>query len=101
MEDKATLRQQIDADNQHLADQELQQRIDALVRQSVFIFRGTVKKLNADTHNAKQNSSIVVFLSAVVSVDEALQAPAAFAHYKGRTITLQLKEPDSMKMGQQ
>jgi hypothetical protein len=101
MEDTATLRQQIAADNQRLADQELQQRFDALLRQSVFIFRGTVKKLNADTHNAKQNSGIVVFSSAVVSVDEALQAPAAFVHYRGRTITLPLKQPDSLKIGQQ
>ncbi|HZF37519.1 MAG TPA: hypothetical protein VE715_01730 [Blastocatellia bacterium] len=100
MEDTATLRQQIAAAEQRLADQELQQRIDALVRQSVFIFRGTVKKLNADTRNAKQSSSIVV-LSAVVSVDEALQAPAEFVHYRGRTITLRLKEPNSVKMGQQ
>ena len=101
MEDTATLRQQVAADNQRLADQELQQRFDALLRQSVFIFRGTVKKLNADTHNAKQNSGIVVFSSAVVSVDEALQAPAAFVHYRGRTITLPLKQPYSLKIGQQ
>jgi len=100
MEDTATLRQQIAADNQRLADQELQQRIDALVRQSVFIFRGTVKKLNPDTRNAKQNSGIVV-VSADVSVDEVLQAPAAFAPHRGRMIALQLKEPDSVKMGQQ
>ena len=100
MEDTATLRQQIAAAKQRLADQELQQRIDSLVRQSVFIFRGTVKKLNADTPNAKQNSIIVV-VSVVVSVDEVLQAPAAFVHYRGRTITVQLKEPDSVKMGQQ
>src|SRR5262245_40205673 len=100
MEDTATLRQQIAADNQRLVDQELQQRIDALVRQSVFIFRGTVKKLNADTRNAKQKGSIVV-VSIVVSVDEVLQAPAMFAPHRGRTITLQLKEPDSVKMGQQ
>jgi hypothetical protein len=100
MEDTATLRQQIAAAQQRLADQELQQRIDALVRQSVFIFRGTVKKLNADTYNAKQSGSIIV-VSAVVSVDEALQAPAAFVHYRGRTITLRLKQSNSVKMGQQ
>jgi hypothetical protein len=100
MEDTATLRQQIAAAKQRLADQELQQRIDSLVRQSVFIFRGTVKKLNADTPNANQNSIIVV-LSVVASVDEVLQAPAAFVHYRGRTITVHLKETDSVKMGQQ
>jgi hypothetical protein len=77
-----------------------QSDIDALVRQSGFIFRGTVKKLNADTRHAEQNSSIVI-MSAVVSVDEALQAPAAFAPHRGRTITLQLKAPSSVKMGQQ
>jgi hypothetical protein len=70
--------------------------IDALVRQSGFIFRGTVKKLNADTRNAKQDGSIVV-----VSIDEVLRAQDAFAPHRGRTITLQLKGPDSVKMGQQ
>ena len=100
MEDTATLRQQVAADNQRLADQELQQRFDALLRQSVFIFRGTVKKLSAEAPHAEQNSSIVI-LPAVVSVDEALQAPAAFVHYRGRTINLQLKEPSPVKMGQQ
>ena len=37
----------------------------------------------------------------VVWVDEVLQAPVAFVHYRGVTITLYLKEPDSVKMGQQ
>jgi hypothetical protein len=72
-----------------------QSDIDALVRQSEFIFRGTVKKPNADIRNVKDNSM------AVVSVDEVLQAPGAFVHYRGVKITLYLKEPDSVKMGQQ
>jgi hypothetical protein len=70
--------------------------IDALVKQSGFIFRGTVKKLNSDTRNVKQDGSIVV-----VSIDETLRAQNPLAPHRGRTITLQLKEPDSVKMGQQ
>ena len=35
----------------------LQSDIDALVRQSEFIFRGTVKKPNADIRNVKHNST--------------------------------------------
>src|SRR5215813_5474965 len=73
-----------------------QSDIDALVRQSGFIFRGTVKKLYADTSNVTQNSSIMV-----VSVDEALLAPYAFVHDRGVKITVRLKEPGSVKIGQQ
>src|SRR5215831_9816225 len=73
-----------------------QSDIDALVRQSGFIFRGTVKKLNSDTRNAKQDGSIVVVL-----IDEVLRAQSASAPPRGVKITLQLKEPDSVKMGQQ
>lgn len=73
-----------------------QSDIDALVTQSGFIFQGTVKKLNSDTRNVKQDGSIVVVL-----IDEVLQAKNALAPRRGRTITLQLKEPDSVKMGQQ
>jgi hypothetical protein len=91
-----TLRQEIAAAKQRLADQELQQRIDALVRQSVFIFRGTVEKLNADTRNVTQISSNVV-----VSVDEVLLAPDAFVYDRGAKITVQLRGPGSEIMGQQ
>jgi hypothetical protein len=78
-----------------------QSDIDALVRQSEFIFRGTVKKLNAATLNVTSNSSIVV-----VWVDEVLQAPDAFVNFTSVystavKITVKLKEPDSVKMEQQ
>ena len=73
-----------------------QSDIDALVRQSGFIFRGTVERLNADTRNVTQNSGTVV-----VSVDEVLQAPYAFIHDRGVRITVYLKERGPVKMGQQ
>ena len=74
----------------------VQSDIDALVRQSGFIFRGTVKKLTPATPNTTPNSSLVV-----VSVDEVLQAPDAFVQTTGVKVTVILKEPDSVKMGQQ
>lgn len=78
-----------------------QSDIDALVRQPEFIFRGTVKKLNAATLNVTPNSSMVV-----VWVNEVLQAPDAFVNFTSLystavKITVKLKEPDSVKMEQQ
>ena len=81
-----------------------QSDMDALVKQSNYIFRGTVKKLNAVTLDLKPNSGMVDAPNSsfvVVSVDEALQAPDAFVHSTGVNITMKLKEPDSVKMGRQ
>jgi len=73
-----------------------QSDIDALVRQSGFIFRGTVKRLIVNTSNVPQDSGILV-----VSVDEVLQSPFAFVHDRGVKITVRLQEPGTAKMGQQ
>jgi hypothetical protein len=74
----------------------IQSDIDALVRQSRFIFRGTVKKLNAATFNGTPNSGMVAVL-----VDEVLQAPEEYLQVTGIKVTVKLKEPDSVKIGQQ
>jgi hypothetical protein len=72
-----------------------QSDIDPLVKQSEFIIRGTVKKLNAATLNVTPNNSMVE-----VRINEVLQASHAFINYTG-IIAVQLKEPDSVNMGQQ
>ena len=74
-----------------------QSDMDDPVRRSEYIFRGTVKKLNAVTHNIDTPDSSTV----VASVDEALQAQDLFVHSTGAEITVESKKPHSVKMGQQ
>ena len=73
-----------------------QPNLDALVKQSKFIFRGTVRKLNAATLAEVTPSGNTV----VVAVDEVLQAPATLGDFTGQEITVQLSQPNSVKAGQ-
>jgi hypothetical protein len=82
--------------NQPMWAMTFQSDFDALVKESGFIFRATVKKLNSDTRNVKQDGHVVV-----VSINEVLETQLTIGLQRGSTITLELKEPDSVKMGQQ
>src|SRR5438067_6103135 len=70
---------------------------DDLVRESRLIFRGTVERLNAATMPAVP----VTESTAVVKVDEVLQAPAALGDLTGQEITVQLAGPQPTRTRQQ
>ncbi|MFZ1220778.1 MAG: hypothetical protein WAO00_15905 [Chthoniobacterales bacterium] len=67
-----------------------------LVRESKFIFQGTVRKLEAVTlasaHPSKE--------TAIVSVDEILRGPETLRAFKGKEITVLLKKGESFEAGQ-
>lgn len=70
---------------------------DALIRQSTFIFRGTVEKVSASTMpTVPANES-----TAVVRVDQIIDAPGAPPDLAGKTITVKLLQPNSVKAGEQ
>lgn len=71
--------------------------IDDLVRQSKYIIRGTIQKLNAATMSAISDTTNTV----VARVDEVLQAPKTLDDYTGRDITIQLSTSRGVKVGQQ
>jgi hypothetical protein len=76
---------------------QVQGNLDQLIRQSTFIFVGTVEKLNASTMTAvKPNDS-----SAVVRIDRLIDAPGAPPDLAGKSITVQLLQPGSLRPGQQ
>jgi hypothetical protein len=62
--------------------------LEALVSNSRFIFRGTIARLRAGTMPAVPISDN----TAIVRVDEVLQAPSMFADQNGRDITVQLAD---------
>ncbi len=68
-----------------------------LTRQATFIFKGTVVKLNATTMSAVRASES----TAVVRIDEVIDAPGAPPDLPGKEITVQLREPGSVRAGQQ
>jgi hypothetical protein len=72
-------------------------QIDDLRRQSTFTFVGTVKRLNAAT----MAEVPVTDSTAVVTVDEVLQAPPMLADLAGTDITVQLSNAQQMQEGQQ
>jgi hypothetical protein len=71
--------------------------IDDLSRQSTFTFVGTIQELNAAT----MAEVPVTESTAVVTVDEVLQAPPMFAGRAGTDITVQLSDAQQMQEGQQ
>lgn len=73
-------------------------QVDDLSRQSTFTFVGTVKELNAAT---MAEEVPVTQNTAVVHVDEVLQAPPMLANRDGTDITVLLSDPQQMQEGQQ
>jgi hypothetical protein len=71
--------------------------IDSLTRQSTFIFRGTVEKIAASTMPAVPASES----TAAVRVDELIDAPGAPPDLAGKSITVKLLQPGSVKAGEQ
>ena len=71
--------------------------IDNLARQAQFIFTGTVSRLNAVTVAAFEPNPN----TAVVRVDEVVQAPPALGDQTGKEITVWLKRPGTVVAGQQ
>jgi hypothetical protein len=68
-------------------------QLDDLARQSRFIFRGTVQKLKGATMSAVPVSDS----TAVVKVDEVIQAPQILGELTGKEITVQLSEPGGLE----
>jgi hypothetical protein len=66
-----------------------------MAAQARFVFRGTVQKLNAANIPEVRDTSN----TAIVKVDETIQAPKSLSHYTGREITVKLADPGSVKMG--
>ncbi len=66
-----------------------------MAAQSRFVFRGTVQKLNAANIPDVSDTSN----TAIVKVDETIQAPKSLSHYTGREITVKLADPGSVKVG--
>lgn len=71
--------------------------VEDLVWQSKFIFNGTVLQLNASTVPTIQDKS----KTAIVKVDEVLEAPELLGDFTGKEITVLLKDPDKTKAGEQ
>jgi hypothetical protein len=72
-------------------------QIDDLRRQSTFTFVGTVKELNAAT----MAEVPVTESTAVVTVDEVLQAPPILAGLDGTDVTVELSSSQPVQEGQQ
>src|SRR5437868_2046159 len=64
---------------------------------SDFIFKGTVQKVNASTLSVLPATEA----TAIVRVDEIVQAKAPDDSFRGKDITVLLSKPGSMKVGQQ
>lgn len=69
---------------------------DRLAKKAQFVFRGTVRKLNAATMPELPTDD----RTAIVMVDEILQAPSAFSVYAGKEITVQLGGRKKLLPGQ-
>lgn len=72
-------------------------QLEDLVRQSRFIFKGTVEKLGAATMSAAPIND----RTAVVKVDQVIHAPQILDDLTGKDITVQLAEPGTLKERQQ
>ena len=70
---------------------------DQLADQASFVFKGTVNKLKAAT----MSNVPVTSRTAIVRVDEILQAPKLLSGYQGQNITVQLNKAEKVKEGQQ
>ncbi len=71
--------------------------IEDLVQSANFVFIGTVKQLNAVTMSAVKAGDNTI----IVTVDEVMKAAGSLKHYIGKDITVQLRQPDSLKRSQQ
>ena len=67
------------------------------MRQSKFVFAGTVQELEAATMAMVQDTE----KTAIVTVDEIFEAPEMLRNFVNRAITVQLLEPGSVEVGQQ
>lgn len=67
------------------------------VRESQFIFLGTVQKLGATTMPVVPVSPT----TAIVRVDEVIAAPTSIGDQTGQQVTIALRRPDSVREGQQ
>ena len=70
---------------------------ERLAQQAKFVFKGTVRKLKAATMAEVQPNE----RTAIVTVDEIVHAPAPFANYTGKEITVQLGGRKKIQEGQQ
>ncbi len=71
--------------------------LDDSVRQSDVVFNGTVEETAATTMDAVDATDS----TAVVRVDELVRAPSAFQGLVGQRITVLLRSPASMQVGEQ
>jgi hypothetical protein len=71
--------------------------LEDLVRQSRFIFKGTVEKLSAVTVSGAPVSDRTI----IVKIDEIIQAPQILGDLTGKEVTVQLAEPGALKERQQ
>ena len=76
---------------------QVENNLDQLIRQSTFIFVGTVEKLNATTMKSVKASEA----TAVVRLDKLIEAPGAPPDLAGKSITVQVRQPSSLRVGQQ
>ena len=72
-------------------------KAEALAQQASFIFKGTVQKLKATSMPGVPVND----RTAIVRVDEIVQAPEALSHYAGQEITVQMGGRKKVKKGQQ
>src|SRR6266567_4850843 len=70
---------------------------DRLAKKVQFVFRGTVRKLKAATMPELPTDD----RTAIVTVDEILEAPSAFSVYAGKEITVQLGGRKKFSPGQE
>src|SRR5205807_1235848 len=70
---------------------------DELAAQARFVFKGTIKKLQASNVRIVDDKTHTV----VVRVDQTIQAPQALSHYTGKDITVHLAAGAKVKVGQQ
>src|SRR2546423_1464766 len=66
-------------------------------QQAEIIFKGTIKKVGAATMKRVSVND----RTAIVTVDQIIQAPKAFSSYGGRDITVQLSGRQKVQAGQQ
>ena len=76
---------------------QVENNMDQLIRQSTFIFVGTVQGLNATTMKSVKPSDA----TAVVRLDKLIEAPGAPPDLAGKSITVQLHQPGALRVGQQ
>jgi hypothetical protein len=71
--------------------------IASLIRQSTFIFVGRVEKLSATSMKAVPPTDAM----AVVRIDQVIDAPGGPPDLAGKSITVQMRQPGSIRAGQQ